>query len=88
MVLNQSQQALKVLICIDKFKDTITATDAAGTIKSELKLLFKAEKMDLQVDEVAISDGGEGFLDCIHLAKPGLKRIPITVRENSLLFLP
>ena len=73
-----------MLICIDKFKDTMTATDAAGIIKKELKSLFDAAKTDLIVDEVAISDGGEGFLDCIHLAKPGLERIPIEVKGEQL----
>ena len=55
-----------VLICIDKFKDTLSAPDAASTIQSVLREKYDD---DVSVQEVLVSDGGEGFLDCIEISK-------------------
>ena len=56
----------KVLVCIDKFKDTLTAPDAAQTIKDVLKDKYGD---DVEVQQVPIADGGDGFMDCIEVAK-------------------
>ena len=55
----------KVLICIDKFKDTMSANAAARTIQIVLKSNFDDQ---IEVKEVPISDGGEGFLESVQLA--------------------
>ena len=55
----------KVLICIDKFKDTLSANEAAKTIQIVLKSNFDDQ---IEVKEVPISDGGEGFLESVELA--------------------
>ena len=65
-------------MCIDKFKDTLTAPEAVSTIKEVLKYKY-ANKVS--VEEVPVSDGGEGFLDCIEMAKSHgddkVERIPV-----------
>lgn len=47
-----------VLVCIDKFKGTLTQKDAIETIRNHLK-----DKAN--VEHVSVSDGGEGFLETI-----------------------
>ena len=85
---NRSINYHKVLICIDKFKDTLSANDAAKTIQVVLQSKFDNQ---VEVREVPISDGGEGFLESVGLAlshksgtsfaqSPGtLERVPISV---------
>ena len=69
-----------VLICIDKFKDTLSAPDAAATIESVLKDKYKSE---VNIQSVLVSDGGDGFLDCIEVVKSSgqdkVERVPISV---------
>ena len=62
---NKNLNFHKVLICIDKFKDTMTANAAADTIQIVLKNKFHDQ---IEVREVPISDGGEGFLDSVQMA--------------------
>ena len=50
---------MKILVACDSFKGTLTSLEIGKTIKEEL------EKKNHQVDFIAISDGGEGFLDVI-----------------------
>lgn len=83
---NKNLNFHKVLICIDKFKDTLSAQTAAQTIKIVLKSKFDDQ---IEIKEIPISDGGEGFLQSVELAlshesgttfsqAPGtLERIPI-----------
>lgn len=62
---NRSINYHKVLICIDKFKDTMSANEAAKTIQVVLQSKFDDR---VEVREVPISDGGEGFLESVALA--------------------
>ena len=68
-------------MCIDKFKDTLTAPEAVSTIKSVLESRFGE---GISVEEVPVSDGGEGFLDCVEMAKSTgddrVERVPVEVK--------
>ena len=55
----------KVLVCIDKFKDSMSANQAAKTIQIVLQSKFSDQ---VEVREVPISDGGEGFLESVEMA--------------------
>ena len=50
---------MKILVACDSFKGTLTSLEIGKTLKEEL------EKKNHHVDFIAISDGGEGFLDVI-----------------------
>lgn len=50
---------MKILVACDSFKGSLTSLEVGKIIKEEL------EKKDNTVDFIAISDGGEGFLDVI-----------------------
>ncbi len=50
---------MKILVACDSFKGSLTSLEIGSIIKEEL------EKKNHQVDYIAISDGGEGFLDAI-----------------------
>ena len=50
---------MKILSVIDSFKGTITSKRLGEITKEELK------KHSIDCDYLAISDGGEGFLDAI-----------------------
>ena len=62
---NRSINYHKVLVCVDKFKDTLSANDAAKTIRVVLQSKFNDQ---IEVKEVPISDGGEGFLECVEMS--------------------
>lgn len=49
--------AKKILVCLDKFKGTLTQSQAAEIIHSTLA--------NASIEHILISDGGEGFLDTI-----------------------
>lgn len=48
----------KILVCIDKFKGTLTQKQAG-------RVLVESLGPYADVEQVQISDGGEGFLDAI-----------------------
>lgn len=56
--INQNTR-LKTLIICDSFKGTLSSKEVAKTIKKNLN------PKKYEVDEIIISDGGEGFLDAI-----------------------
>jgi len=56
------------LVCIDKFKDTMRAQVASSVIEQTLIGKAKLNSVELQVTKIPISDGGEGFLECIQMA--------------------
>jgi len=56
------------LVCIDKFKDTMRAQVASSVIEQTLIAKAKLNSVELQVTKIPISDGGEGFLECIQMA--------------------
>ena len=55
----------RILVCIDKFKDTMKAQVALSFIEQTLLNEAHEKNLDITVTKVPISDGGEGFLDCI-----------------------
>lgn len=77
---SQNPNYRNVLICIDKFKDTLSAPDAASTIQGVLKDKYASE---VNIQEVLVSDGGDGFLDCVEVVKSegedSVERVPIRV---------
>ena len=50
---------MKILVACDSFKGSLTSLEIGQIVKNEL------EKKKHEVDFIAISDGGEGFLDVI-----------------------
>ena len=54
----------KILIVCDKFKDTLKASEVAAAITSSLNASYGIQ---LQVTQMPISDGGEGFLESMEL---------------------
>ena len=55
----------RILVCIDKFKDTMKAQVASSLIEQTLLNEAHEKNLDITVIKVPISDGGEGFLECI-----------------------
>lgn len=52
---------MKVLVCLDSFKGSLTSLQAGNAVKQGL---LNANN-NLNVEVVPISDGGEGFLECM-----------------------
>lgn len=50
---------MKYLVVSDSFKGTLSSTQIGEIIQSELKL------MNIECDYIPVSDGGEGFVECI-----------------------
>lgn len=50
---------MKFLVVSDSFKGTLTSTQIGRIVKEELSL------KNIQCDYIPMSDGGEGFIDCI-----------------------
>ena len=53
---------MKILIAPDSFKTTLSSGDVIDIIKSQL---FRIDP-SIETDSIIMSDGGEGFLDCIN----------------------
>ena len=56
----------RVLVCIDKFKHTLTQKQAASIIAECLQSVAT-------IDHVMIADGGEDFLEAVKHNVPGLQ---------------
>ena len=70
----------QVLMVFDKFRDTITARDICRVITGKIH-----ERMgpDVVVHEMPISDGGDGFVECMAQA---FKQNPfVDIREHEVL---
>lgn len=65
---------MKVLGLIDSFKGTLTSIELGNILIEELK------KKNIDVDYIPISDGGDGFLDCIESIL-SLKRKYVITRD-------
>jgi glycerate kinase len=61
---------LRVLIAPDSFKGTLTAREAAAAIAEGWASARPADTLEL----VPLADGGEGTLDAIEAATPGVIR--------------
>ena len=61
----QPQKTIRVLVAIDKFKDTINAVSLCQIIQSSFK---KAETPTWRFQTLLypLADGGDGFLDCMY----------------------
>mgnify|MGYP000017618634 CR=1 FL=1 len=59
---------------MDKFRGTLTQEQAAAILTRNL---------NAHVTHVPVSDGGEGFLDCVQRFVPGLKKEEIEVAHPS-----
>jgi glycerate kinase len=53
----------KILLIFDKFKDTIEAPDICHILKRQIVKSLGHEKV--VVEELPISDGGDGFVNCL-----------------------
>jgi glycerate kinase len=49
-----------VLLIFDKFKDTLSSEKVCKVVASAL------EREGVEIKSVPISDGGDGFVDCMH----------------------
>jgi len=67
---------MRVLIAPDGFSGSLTATEAAAAIAAGWRLGAPAD----EVEPVALSDGGPGFLDALDACMQG-RRIDVTVRD-------
>ncbi|MGH8870026.1 MAG: glycerate kinase family protein [Actinomycetes bacterium] len=65
---------MRVLIAPDKFAGTLTAPQAADAIAEGWRRVAAEDDLDL----APLSDGGPGFVDVIHAARPG-DLVPLTV---------
>lgn len=57
--------ALRVLICPDKFKGTLTAREAARAMAQGVRGAALALGVGVEIDECPLADGGEGTARCI-----------------------
>lgn len=64
----------RFLLVPDSFKGSLTSLEAAEIMESVLR----DQIPDCEIRKIPISDGGEGFLDCLLAMKPGI-RIPLRV---------
>ncbi len=60
--------ALRVLICPDKFKGTLTAREAARAMAQGVCAAAPALGVGVEIDECPLADGGEGTARCIGAA--------------------
>ena len=58
---------MKVIIAIDSFKGCLTSKEANGTAAEGIRGAYP----DAEIVEVAVSDGGEGYIDAFHAAIGG-----------------
>jgi glycerate kinase len=68
---------MKILICPDSFKETLTATEAANAIKEGIEEIAQFE---LEFELCPIADGGEGTVEALLCATPG-KRKQVIVHD-------
>ena len=61
----------RVLLAPDKFKGTLTAAEVAG----HLSVGIRSVRPDVEIDVVAVSDGGDGLLDAA--ARAGFEPCPV-----------
>lgn len=55
----EGEIAMKYLVVSDSFKGTLTSTQIGEIVQSELN------RKDIECDYIPVSDGGEGFIECI-----------------------
>ena len=67
---------MKIVLAIDSFKGCLTSVEANQAAAEGIR----AVRPDAEVVQVAVSDGGEGFLDAFHAAIGG-EMVPIVVRD-------
>lgn len=91
MVESAPPRALRVLLCPDGFKGSITAADAARAIAEG----WHEERPDDHLDLLPLADGGEGTLDALAAATPGARVLEVEVtgpdghaRTAAALLLP
>jgi glycerate kinase len=71
------------LLAFDKFKDTISSEDICDAIKS--KINERHEFKGFNILEVPISDGGDGFIKCLHQQ---FKELPYTELKHLKVLDP
>ncbi|MBQ2721921.1 MAG: glycerate kinase, partial [Opitutales bacterium] len=64
-------KTLKFLVAPDKFRGSLSASQAAHAIKMGIL----SEAKDAQISEYTLTDGGDGFVDTISKAVKGSKVI-------------
>ena len=67
---------MKVIIAIDSFKGCLTSKEANGTAAEGIRGAYP----DAEIVEVAVSDGGEGYMEAFHAAIGGQLE-EVTVRD-------
>ena len=61
----------------DKFKDTLDATKVSSIVRDSL--LSHIE--NVQVSSVPISDGGDGFVECMKQLLPSSRRVEVPILD-------
>ena len=56
-------QKKSVLLVFDKFKDTLASSEICSIVATKLNEHFADTT---QITVIPISDGGDGFIDCMH----------------------
>jgi glycerate 2-kinase len=68
----QKSPSSLVLLIFDKFKDTLSAKTLCHTVQQAIHS-YATQSTDIR--EIPISDGGDGFVDCMHaILKHSVKR--------------
>lgn len=72
---------MKILVCPDKFKDALSAKKVGEAIAIGLT---KAEP-DLEILQISLSDGGDGFLHALEMNNSNLKRNPGPLAADAII---
>lgn len=64
---------MKILVCPDSFKGSLSAQDAAAAISESLKEIFP----DCEIKEIPLADGGEGTADIISGKYPDIEEAEV-----------
>lgn len=76
----QKSSPKQVLLVFDKFKDTLSAKKVCTAVKQALIKTFDS----LNVRDMPISDGGDGFVDCMHqilIGREGIERKELAIED-------
>ena len=67
---------MKIIVAIDSFKNCLTSTEANHAASEGIRRFMP----DTEIVQIAVSDGGEGFLEAFHDAVGGML-VEVTVRD-------
>ncbi len=78
---------MKILVCPDSFKESLSASSVADTVKAAFEDVAKQKNISVAVSSLPIADGGEGSVRAIYEAVGGeLIRINVTGPYGESVF--